>query len=174
MSFSAHGGLWEGLGLSYCYQRIWPQARLLLALSSEHVQLAVPAPSAGQFPAAWQVAALSSLCHARPPSGPSSQLLCWASLSWATLTLAGSPVTSPPVTLSSSNLFLFSLGGHSTLHPVPKIPTPHPFPACTSSPPTPCSHTITRSSLHSRVPCLPLLGQLPPLQASRKLFPPTP
>lgn len=71
--------------------------------------------ASSQLPGRW-LAALSSLCHASPPSGPSSQLLCWA-----TLTLAGSPVTSPPATLSSSSLFLFNLGGHFTLYPVPKI-----------------------------------------------------
>lgn len=44
---------------------------------------------------------LSPLC-AMPalPSGPPSQLLCGATVSQASLTLAGSPVTSPPTTLS--------------------------------------------------------------------------
>lgn len=122
-----------------------------------------PAPSAGQLPAAWQVAAFSPLRHASPPSGPSSQLLCWVSVSWATLTLAGSPVTSPPANLSSqmsSNWLLLNLGGRFTLYPVPKTPAPS-LPAPPLLPPPVATQLPGLPSAAGSHACLFLAGSHP-------------
>lgn len=111
--------------------------------------------ASSQLPGRW-LAALSSLCHASPPSGPSSQLLCWA-----TLTLAGSPVTSPPATLSSSSLFLFNLGGHFTLYPVPKILPASSLPAPPLLPPPVATQLPGLPSTAGSQACLFLAGPHP-------------